>query len=192
VIIRKNTQQFEHFKNFGAAGSKEFFNLNSFQDEFFLPLYKKKKLKPLIVLITLFVISLITIKIGFHKLDTLLALKIAMSGMLVFTAIGHFAFGKGMAAMLPEPIPFKTQIIYLTGIAELISAVTLLVPALSVMTAWFLIVFFLVILPANISAAMRHVNYQKGTHDGPGPRYLWFRIPLQLFFLAWVAAIIIL
>ncbi|WP_331145734.1 hypothetical protein [Hymenobacter sp.] len=45
--------------------------------------------------------------------------------------------------------------------------------------------FFVLILPANIHAALHHINYQKGTTDGPGPRYLWFRIPLQLLFIAW-------
>ncbi len=41
------------------------------------------------------------------------------------------------------------------------------------------------ILPANVRSAQRHLNYQTGNYDGPGPRYLWFRVPLQLFFMAW-------
>jgi len=50
-----------------------------------------------------------------------------------------------------------------------------------------LILFFILILPANILAALKKVDYQKGTNDGPGAGYLWFRIPLQIFFIAWVA-----
>ena len=50
----------------------------------------------------------------------------------------------------------------------------------------FLIVFFILILPVNINAALRHIDYEKGTYEGPGTKYLWFRIPLQVLFILWV------
>jgi hypothetical protein len=46
-----------------------------------------------------------------------------------------------------------------------------------------LIIFFVVMLPANINAAVKHIDYQKGTTDGSGVNYLWFRVPLQVFFI---------
>jgi uncharacterized membrane protein len=49
-----------------------------------------------------------------------------------------------------------------------------------------LIVFFVCILPANINAAVMKVNYEKANYEGNDLRYLWFRVPLQLFFIAWV------
>jgi hypothetical protein len=42
-------------------------------------------------------------------------------------------------------------------------------------------------LSANINAAIHKVDYEKATYEGPGISYLWFRIPLQLLFIAWVA-----
>jgi hypothetical protein len=33
---------------------------------------------------------------------------------------------------------------------------------------------------------MRRVNYETGELDGPGLAYLWFRVPLQVFFVGWV------
>ena len=48
-----------------------------------------------------------------------------------------------------------------------------------------LIVFLLLMLPANIYASMNNVNYQKGTFEGNGLTYLWFRIPLQFLFITW-------
>jgi uncharacterized membrane protein len=146
-------------------------------------------MKPLIVLLSIFLISLITIRFGYSKTDLHLSLQIAMSAMLLFTAMGHFAFTKGMAAMLPDFIPSKNLIVYLTGIAEITAAITMLIPALSITTAWLLIGFFILILPANIWAAIKHIDYQKGTNDGPGLKYLWFRVPLQLFFILWALAI---
>ena len=142
-------------------------------------------MKPLIVLLTVFSISLLVFKIFRGNYEAALSARIAMAVMLVFTAVGHFAFEKGMSMMLPELLPYKTGIVYFTGILEIAAAIGLLIPNLKVITAWLLIAFFILILPANIYAAIKHVDYQKGTFDGNGPAYLWFRIPLQALFIAW-------
>lgn len=143
-------------------------------------------MKPLVVLISVFLLGLFIIKLRTKKIDWQLAGRIAMSVMLLFTAIGHFAFTEGMARMIPAVFPFKKGLVYLTGILEILFAVGLLIPKISGKTAWLLIAFFLAILPANIKAAMEHINYQTGELDGHGMDYLWFRIPLQIFFIAWV------
>lgn len=142
-------------------------------------------MKPLFVLLGSFVIVLIMTKLCIKTFDYRLSGRIAMAVMLVFTAIGHFAFTKGMTMMLPEFIPFKTEVIYLSGITEIIAAIGLLIPATRVWTGWALIIFFILLLPGNIKAAIDHLDYQKGTYDGYGPAYLWFRIPLQLLFIVW-------
>ena len=142
-------------------------------------------MKPLIVLLSVFMISLLITKIFKNAFDIALSGRVAMSAMLVFTAIGHFAFNKGMTMMLPDFIPFKAQVVYLTGIIEIAAAIGLFIPSLRIVTAWFLIAFFILILPANIHAAIKQIDYQKGTFDGNGLIYLWFRVPLQLLFIAW-------
>ncbi|WP_324676983.1 DoxX family protein [Hymenobacter sp. GOD-10R] len=143
-------------------------------------------MKPLLVLLITFgLLVLATYFVQGHA-DALLAGNVAMAIMLFFTGAGHFALTQGMVAMMPIWLPAKKALVYFTGIIELAAAVGLLVPALRILIAWPLIAFFVLILPANIRAALHHIDYQKGTIDGPGPRYLWFRIPLQLFFIAWV------
>lgn len=142
-------------------------------------------MKPLIVLLSVFVISLVITRIYLGKFEFALAGRIAMSAMLLFTAIGHFAFTKGMTMMLPDFIPFKTQVIYFTGFIEILAAIFLFVPNLRTITAWLLTAFFILTLPANIYAAIKEVDYQKGTFDGNGITYLWFRIPLQILFIVW-------
>ena len=64
-----------------------------------------------------------------------LAARIAMSAMLIFTAIGHFAFTKGMTKMLPDFIPFKIAVGYGTEVLEIAAAVGLLIPGFIVVTA---------------------------------------------------------
>lgn len=142
-------------------------------------------MKPLLVLLIVFVITLVTLRIIKGTYEVAQSGVIAMSMMLIFTAIGHFAFTKGMSMMIPKFIPFKESIVYLTGVFEILLAIGLLIPKFRYISGWALIVFLLLMLPANIYASMHHVNIQKGTFDGNGPAYLWFRIPLQILFIAW-------
>ena len=141
---------------------------------------------PLIVLLTVFCFSLLWIKMRLKIYDFAWAGRIAMSAMLLFTAVGHFAFTEGMAMMLPPFVPYKLEVVYFTGLVEIAAAFGLLIPRFRLVTAWLLIVFFIFVLPANIYAAIEHVDYQHATLDGNGPAYLWFRIPLQVFFIIWV------
>lgn len=142
-------------------------------------------MKPLIILTSVFVISCMTNKILHGNFKFALSGRIAMSAMLLFTAIGHFVFTKGMAMMLPDFVPFRIELVYLTGILEIAAAIGLFIPKFRVVTAWLLVVFFILMLPANIYASIKHIDYQKGTFDGPGLTYLWFRIPLQILFIVW-------
>lgn len=143
-------------------------------------------MKPFFVLIISFLVAFPAIRLITGSYDPFLAGNIAMSIMLVFTSIGHFAYVKGMEMMMPPFIPFKAAMVYLTGIIEVMAAAGLLIPSLQLLTAYLLILFFILILPVNIYAASRQVDYQKATHEGPGLSYLWFRVPFQLFLIAWV------
>lgn len=143
-------------------------------------------MKPLLVLLSAFVTSLLAIKCFSGNFNFSLAGRIAMSAMLIFTSIGHFVFVRGMTLMIPHFVPFKKQIVYITGVFEIAAAIGLLIPKFQNLTAWLLLIFFVLILPANIQAAIERIDYQKGTRDGPGLNYLWFRVPLQVLFIAWV------
>lgn len=142
-------------------------------------------MKPLIVLLLSFAISLLVLKITNKEYDFTLSARIGMSIMLLFTAIGHFAYTTGMSMMIPKFIPFRTTIVHLTGLFEILLAMSLLIPRFKYIAGWTLIIFLVLMLPANIYGSINNVNYQKGTFDGNGLTYLWFRIPLQFLFIAW-------
>ena len=143
-------------------------------------------MKPLIVLLVSFTISLLAVYLIYGQFEAGLPGRIAMSVMLAFTTLGHFLYTKGMAMMIPDFIPFKKELVYTTGFFEIAAAICLLIPQARIATSWALIIFFIVMLPANINAAIKHVDYQKGTPEGAGINYLWFRIPLQIMFILWV------
>ena len=145
-----------------------------------------EKMKPLILLMICFLLTGVGIRIYEGAWNVPLAGKVAMAIMLLFTGAAHFRFNAGMTAMLPAFIPFRKAIVDATGVFEIVAAAGLLCNNASVPVAWSLIAFFILVLPANIYAAFQKINYENPNKKGPSVRYLWFRVPLQLFFIAWV------
>jgi uncharacterized membrane protein len=143
-------------------------------------------METLAVLIPVFIVSLLISRWRTGQWRLIFSANLAMCMMLFLTAMGHVLFTKGMAMMIPPFIPYKTALVYITGVMEVLMGLALLVPSQRRYAGYALIGFFILILPANIYQSVIYLNMEKGTYDGPGPVYLWFRIPLQLFFIAWV------
>ena len=143
-------------------------------------------MKPLILLIAVFAISAVVSQLATGNWHLIFNGNLAMCIMLCFTALGHFKFTKGMTMMLPASIPLKLELVYFTGIAEIALGLALLFPSLRYVAGIILIVLFLVLLPANIHAAIKHINYETAAYDGKDISYLWVRIPMQVLFIVWV------
>ncbi|WP_339709676.1 hypothetical protein [Cyclobacterium amurskyense] len=143
-------------------------------------------MKPFILLIAVTILAIGYMKLVYGVYNFSLSARIGFSAMLLFTALGHFLFTEGMAMMIPDFLPFKKELVYFTGLIEIMAAIGLHVPQFRLLTAWLLILFFVLIIPANIKASMEQIDYQNATFEGNGLEYLWFRIPLQILFIGWV------
>ncbi|WP_121810490.1 DoxX family protein [Mucilaginibacter kameinonensis] len=143
-------------------------------------------MKVLLVLIISFILTLMISRLFMSDWNVMLSGNVAMMLMLWFASLGHFMFTKGMVMMMAAFIPFKGTLVYLTGVMEIILGPLLVVNGTRHIAGIILLVMFVVMLPANINAAIKHVNFEKATYDGSGTGYLWFRIPLQLLFIAWI------
>lgn len=143
-------------------------------------------MKVLLVLIISFILTTVISRLFVDDWNIMLSGNVAMMLMLWFTSLGHFMFTKGMVMMMPSFIPFKGALVYLTGIMEIVLGALLVVNATRHIAGIILLVLFVVMLPANINAAMKHLDLEKATYDGSGTGYLWFRIPLQILFIAWI------
>ncbi len=108
---------------------------------------------------------------------------IPVSLLLTIAGVAHFFFTKTMVAMMPDILPFKLELVYITGIIEILAAIGLLIKRYRMLTAILLLVFLIAVLPANIVGAMKRLP-AGGMEKGEA--YLYFRIPLQFFFMAWV------
>ncbi|MFJ1330459.1 DoxX family protein [Capnocytophaga canimorsus] len=140
---------------------------------------------PLLLLFSVFLLTFFGLKWLKKKNAISISGRLALSIMFLFTATGHFFFTKGMAMMIPEFLPYKIEIVYVTGVLELLFSVGILLPKTRKLTAWSIIIFLFLVLPANIYASLHHINYQTATFDGNGTDYLWFRIPMQLLLVFW-------
>lgn len=88
-----------------------------------------------------------------------------------------------MAAMLPPAIPYRIELIYVTGVLELLGAIGVWIPRLMKLTGACLILMLIGVMPSNIYSAINHVDF--GGH-GAGPVYLLVRVPFQIFVIWWV------
>jgi len=143
-------------------------------------------MKVLIVLLSAFTLSALVSHFFIGDWNLIFSGNLAMMLMLCFSALGHFMFTDGMVLMMPAFVPFKKPLVYITGILEPTLGIALLFSQTRHVTGIALLVMFVLMLPANINAALKHINFEKATYDGNGPAYLWFRVPLQLLFIGWV------
>ncbi len=109
--------------------------------------------------------------------------RVGLSLFFLFTSVGHFIMTEQMSAMLPPAVPYRVELIYLTGVLELLGAIGVWIPGLMKLTGICLILMLIGVLPSNIYSAINHVDF--GGH-GAGPVYLLVRVPFQLFVIWWV------
>ena len=139
-------------------------------------------MSPLVILITSFVMVLASNFVFQNKYSTSRVGRFALTIMLVFTGASHFIKTEEMIQMMPHILPFKAWFVYFTGVVEIVAGVGLLFGRWAKFTSVALIVFFVLILPANIIGTIKRVELG-GMENGP--LYLFFRVPLQLFFIWW-------
>lgn len=126
--------------------------------------------------------------LGMESMDSwLAATRAGLAVMFAFTGVAHFNRMRGdLIRMVPPQLPNPTALVTLTGVAELIGAIALLVPPISRWAAIGLALLLVVMFPANIHAARSGV-----TLGGRRATPLTLRLPLQLVWiglLCWVAA----
>jgi uncharacterized membrane protein len=147
--------------------------------------FKYTHMVPLLVLIGSFLL-LLAVRSLYKELTVERAGSIAFGVMLLFTGSSHFYLTEGMVMSMPPFFPAKETLVYFTGVLEIAFALGLVLGKKKPLVAKLLIAFLVAVFPANVYAALNHIDIENATYTGPGPSYLFFRGPLQLFFIAWV------
>ena len=107
---------------------------------------------------------------------TILALLFFAAGLI------HFIAPQVYMKMMPPYLPWHLPLIYISGAAEMLGGMGLLVPLVRHAAAWGLVALLIAVMPANIYMATAHM---------PAPGILgeswaqWLRLPLQLPLMYW-------
>ena len=136
----------------------------------------------LLLVVPYLVLTLVGQLLSGFQISRVKRARVGLTLFFIFTAIGHFIRSEEMAMMLPAAVPYRVELIYLTGIFELLGAIGVWLPRLTRLTGLLLIIMLIGILPANIYSAMKRVDF--GGHQ-TGPLYLLVRVPFQLFVIWW-------
>ncbi|WP_373998481.1 DoxX family protein [Bdellovibrio bacteriovorus] len=102
-----------------------------------------------------------------------------MIQMFLFAGISHFTpLRHEFAKMIPPAIPWKMFWVYLTGVLEIVGAIDLIDPVTRPYAAWALIVFLILVFPANYYAAKNEIRFR-----GAKPPSALARGSIQILFI---------
>lgn len=101
---------------------------------------------------------------------------------LAYAAAGvnHFVNADFYVAIMPPYVPWHLAMVYVSGVAEIVLGIGVLVPTTRVLAAWGLIALLIAVFPANLHMALA----EPGTYDA-APAALWLRLPVQGLLAAW-------
>jgi len=106
----------------------------------------------------------------------------ALTVFMVGAGANHFIDPAPYVGMMPDALPAHLELVYVSGVAEILGGLGLILPATRRLAAWGLILLYLAILPANINMAVNHLPLGKSELPSWA---LWGRLPLQVALIAW-------
>jgi uncharacterized membrane protein len=106
---------------------------------------------------------------------TILGLTFVTTGTL------HFLRPRVFQAIVPDYLPAHRELVYASGVAELIGGAGVLFEKTRRPAGWWLIATLVAIFPANVEMAVNAQRFRRF----PMP-LLWARLPLQGALIAWV------
>jgi uncharacterized membrane protein len=107
-------------------------------------------------------------------------LRILLALFFIGAGINHFARTGFYLRMMPAYLPWHLELVQVSGVAEAVLGVLLLMPRYTVTAAWGLILLLIAVFPANVQMALHPETFPEF-----GPAALWLRLPLQGVLIAW-------
>ena len=110
-----------------------------------------------------------------------------LAGAATFIAAGalHFTHTRAYVSIVPPYVPAHREVVYASGVAEIVGGAGLLHRRTRRAAGWWLIATLIAVFPANVHMALNAEDYPRT----PGGRAtLIARLPFQLAFAALVRA----
>jgi len=100
--------------------------------------------------------------------------------LFVVAGVGHFVAPAFYMKIMPPYLPLHRELVLISGIAEVVLGVLLLVPKTSRFAAWGLIALLIAVFPANI-----YVYQHRDSFPLLSPLGHLLRLPLQGILILW-------
>ncbi len=95
--------------------------------------------------------------------------------------MSHFFLADFFIAIMPDYLAYHRELVFVSGLFELLGAIGILAPATRVLAGYGLILLSVAVFPANINMAM----YPERFADIPEIA-LYIRLPLQLLIIGFI------
>jgi len=106
-----------------------------------------------------------------------------MAVFYTLAGVMHLARPDFYLPMMPPYLPWHAELVWLSGVAEAVLGVAVVVPALRGLAAWGIILLLVAVFPANVHIALHNVPVF-GASEGAGIGN-WIRLPVQGLLIAW-------
>lgn len=111
--------------------------------------------------------------------------RYALAAFITFAGVLHFTHAQTFASMVPESFPAHELLVYVSGVAEILLGLALLLARTRVLAAYGIIALLVAVFPANISMALHPERGLVGVPVQIPELLLWLRLPLQFVLIAW-------
>lgn len=110
-----------------------------------------------------------------------------MAAFYVSAGVWHFVNPAFFVEITPPHLPWKSAIVYGSGVAEILLGIGVVIPATRRLAAWGIITLLLAVFPANVYMAVYQVHPQHAPAwmQGASPMQLWLRLPMQGVLALW-------
>ena len=108
-----------------------------------------------------------------------------MGPIYVVAGILHFVVPDLYAQIIPPFLPAPLALVYLSGVAEIVVGIGVLIPRTRRYAAWATIALLVAIFPANVYMATSMVVVDGIGGGDPSPLIRWGRLPLQGVLILW-------
>jgi uncharacterized membrane protein len=106
---------------------------------------------------------------------------ISMSCFYIYVGIKHFIDPHWFINIVPPYLPWHLELVYLSGLFEIILGLLLLIPKTRKLAAYGLIVLLIAVYPANIYLAFNELPQKMiGISSFAAS---WIRLPIQFIFI---------
>jgi uncharacterized membrane protein len=104
----------------------------------------------------------------------------------ILAGLLHFVIPKTYESIVPHYLPAHRELVYASGVAEMVGGAGLMYEPTRRWAGWWLIATLVAVFPANLNMAL-HPDRYKDSIPG-GEVALVARLPFQFVFIAWVLA----